>query len=237
MPLDKPVLLLTRPEAASRRFLAEVRRGTGDTVAAVISPLMRPRFLDVAVPETAEIAFTSETAVRAVARLGPDRSARAWCVGSRTAAAAREAGFRTSAGGGTGELLAAAMIRSGLRGPVFCPVAADQAFDIASALSSAGIETVSAVVYEQESCAPTAEAQHLLAGTRPVVLPLFSVRSARLAAAAFAGHRAPLRVAALSDQIAAVDGLRAECCLVAARPEAPAMVAVVLRLLGPSDAG
>ena len=82
-------LLLTRPEGASRRFAAAVQGALGGGWRVVISPLMETRFLTVPLPDCDTLAFTSETAVRAVARLGTDRRALAWCVGPRTEEAAR----------------------------------------------------------------------------------------------------------------------------------------------------
>lgn len=234
MAVDRPTLLLTRPEASARRFLVELRAAPGGDLPAVISPLMAPRFLDIALPVAASIVFTSETAVRAVARLGPDRSPVAWCVGPRTAAAARSEGYGTVEGGGTAEDLAREMVAQGPVGRVFCPVARNQAFDIEKAFSSAGMDVVAAVVYAQEPCPPTAEALALMAGDAPVILPLFSVRSAHLAAAAFRDHRAPLRIVAMSAAIAdAASALRPERTNVATSPDAPALIRAILPLTRP----
>ena len=136
-------LLLTRPEGASRRFAAAVQGALGGGWRVVISPLMETRFLTVPLPDCDTLAFTSETAVRAVARLGTDRRALAWCVGPRTEEAARAAGYSTKRGGGTAEELVAAILADRPGGTVFCPRAQDQAVDVAILLNSAGIETLS----------------------------------------------------------------------------------------------
>lgn len=238
MPQDEPVLLLTRPEPASRRFLQELEKAAGSDLAAVISPLMQTRFFDAGLPDAAEIVFTSEMAVFAVARLTASRSARAWCVGGRTEAAARAAGFRTVTGPGTAAGLAAALAKCRPGRQVFCPRARQQSFDMAAALKLAGIDTISVTVYEQVPDRPTAEALASLNRSAPVLLPLFSRRSAHLACAAFPDHRAPLLIAALSDQVAAA----AECLnpariAVAKTPASAAMVDVVLKLLRGDEAG
>ncbi len=199
---------------------------------------MAPRFLDVDLPDCEGVVFTSETAVAAVARLGGDRSAFAWCVGPRTGAAARAAGFLVFEGGGTAEDLARELALRRPAGRHFCPMARDQAFDMAKALISAGIDTVSAVVYAQEPCAPTAEAARLMAATNPVILPLFSNRSAMLAAAAFRGHRAPLWIAAMTAGIAeAACEFDAELVVVATSPDAAALTRAILPLAKLRESG
>lgn len=225
---NRPTLLLTRPAAPARRFLAELRAALGSDLPAVISPLMETRFVDLPLPDHDNVVFTSETAVKAVMRLGPKPTALAWCVGPRTEAAAREAGYRTYRGGGTAKDLAKEIAVRMPAGRVFCPLAGDQAFDILAALDSAGIEAVSEVVYVQEPCPPSDEAIALLAGESPVILPLFSLRSLHLAAAAFRGHQAPLWIAALSSQIADAAGdLGAVRISTAVAPEAGALICAI----------
>ena len=92
-----PTLLLTRPEAQSRRFAAEVARLWPD-LAVILSPAQEIRPLPIAVPQgTKGIVLTSENAVPALPfGLGLP----AYCVGERTAAAAAElprAGLATRA--------------------------------------------------------------------------------------------------------------------------------------------
>lgn len=199
---------------------------------------MAPRFLDVDLPDCEGIVFTSETAVAAVARLCGDRAALAWCVGPRTGAAARAAGFRTMEGRGTAEDLAREIARRRPAGPLFCPLARDQAFDMQKALALARIDTLAAVVYAQEPCPPTAEALRLMAAAAPVILPLFSNRSAGLAVAAFRGHRAPLLVAAMTVGIAeAARDLDAERVTVAASPDTAALIRAILPLARMRESG
>lgn len=199
---------------------------------------MRTRFFDAVIPDCAGMVFTSQTAVRAVARLSADRRARAWCVGHRTEEAARAAGFAVCGGPGTAEGLARRIITANPGGLIFCPRAADQAFDMEGALKKAGLETVSACLYAQEACPPTAEAMALLAAPGLIVLPLFSARSARLAAAAFADRTAALLVAAISDQVAvAARGLRPDRMTIARTPDAAALVAAIAALEDSSDSG
>lgn len=238
MAKESRILLLTRPEGASRRFAAAVQGALGGGWRVVISPLMKTRFLAVPLPDCDTLVFTSETAVRAVARIGTDRRALAWCVGPRTEEAARAAGFSTKRGGGTAEELVAAILADRPGGAVFCPRAQDQAVDLARLLNSAGIETVSAIVYAQIAHPPTDEATRVMAGADPVILPLFSARSARLARAAFPDHRAPLCVAAISAQVAQeADGLGARQVALAETPDAAGMIGALANLATRCESG
>lgn len=238
MAKESRILLLTRPEGASRRFAAAVQGALGDGWRVVISPLMKTRFLTVPLPDCDTLVFTSETAVRAVARLGTDRRALAWCVGPRTEEAARAAGFSTKRGGGTAEELVAAILADRPGSAVFCPRAQDQAVDVAKLLNSAGIETVSEVLYAQIAHPPTDEATRVMAGADPVILPLFSARSARLARAAFLGHRAPLCVAAISAQVAQeAEGLGARQVALAETPDAAGMIGALANLATGCESG
>ena len=180
----RPTLLLTRPNAQSVRFAGQFCAAFGTDWPVVISPLMRTVWIG-DLPETQgidDIIFSSETAVRAYGRLTERRDMLAWCVGVRTGTVAREAGFAVREGPGDAPGLAA-LIRAERRGArAFWPHGRQVAHDIARLLEPAGIETLSAVLYDQVSVPPTVAATRLLQGAEPVLLPLFSAGSARLLA-------------------------------------------------------
>lgn len=236
----RPTLLLTRPEAQSRRFAAAFRARFGEDWPVIVSPLTGIAFLpcDLPVELPADIVFTSENGVAAFARLSADRSATAWCVGARTEAAARAAGFATRCGPGDWAGLAALLIADGSVRRVLHPRGVHAAGDLSGTLASAGIETVSAIVYDQVELPPTAEALRLIASPVPVLLPLFSPRSARLAVRAFAGARATLRLAAISPAAdSAAAGLPARARVTAARPDGEAMVDALAALIAAGETG
>lgn len=237
---NRPTLLLTRPAEQSRRFAAAFRARFGADWPIVISPLTEIVDLSPDLPEDdwADVIFTSENAVRAFARLAADRSATAWCVGGRTAAAAQAAGFRTRTGPGDVAGLCRAIIADGTATRLLYPRPVHAAGDVEETLKSAGIETKSLLIYDQHSRPPTTEAQRLIAGAAPVLLPLFSPRSAVLAAAAFASGSAPFRVAAISAATAEAGAtLAARDCVVAARPDAAAMLAALGVLIDAAKMG
>jgi uroporphyrinogen-III synthase len=197
----RPPVLLTRPAAQSARFADQMRDRFG-ALRVVISPLLAPAFLRPALPDgAAAVIFTSETGV-AAARAGgwilPDM---AYCVGDRTAQAAQAAGFTARSAGGDAGALVALLTQQRPPSRLLHLRGADARGDVAATLTTAGVPTDEAVVYDQQPQPATPEAQALLLGDAPVIVPLFSPRSARLFIAA-GNWQAPLWVAALSPAVA-----------------------------------
>ncbi|AUH33676.1 uroporphyrinogen-III synthase [Paracoccus tegillarcae] len=218
MPSAAPraTVLLTRPEADSQRFAAML-----PDVPVLISPILRiipvphdPTRLD----QAAGFVFTSS---HAVAAAGPGRGRTALAVGPRTAAAARDAGFDVTEGPGDAQGLLPLIAAS----PV--PLIYPRGRHIAQMLT---VEDV--VVYDQEAAPLTDKALQLLAGSTPVILPLFSARSARLLSDAMpARPKAPLRLAAISKSALEGWGREAAAVELARRPDADGMKETVTRLL------
>jgi uroporphyrinogen-III synthase len=155
-----------------------------------------------------------------------------YVVGASTAAAARDAGFApVSADGDAAALIN--LLRSLPAGGRLLHLRGTHARgEVARTLSLAGTETHEAVIYDQPLMELTAEAKEVLNDTVPVVVPLFSPRSA----ARFAGLcdvRAPLLIAAMSQAIwQEVVDLRAIKNIVTAQPTGDAMQKAALHLLG-----
>ena len=186
-PTDGPVLLLTRPQAQSERFAAEARAALGP-LPVVIAPLMeivpRPLALDPAPHAT--LIFTSENGVAGFCAQSPLRDRPAYCVGPRTAVAAAEAGFRvvsSGAGGGDAEALIRTLRAARPALPLLHLRGEHAVTDLAGRLSAEGLACADAVVYAQIDV-PAGGAFRAALARGEVVLPLFSPRSARLAAAA-----------------------------------------------------
>lgn len=215
-------MLITRPEPQASRFAAELRDGLGDMVEPVLSPLMAPQRLDPALPPASALVLTSESAVPA-ARGG--LPALAYCVGDRTAAAARQAGFQTVSARGDAAALAALILERGTPGPLLWLRGEEVAGDLAGLMAAGGVEVHQAVVYRQAPQPLSAETARLLRGPGPVIVPLFSPRSAVLFAAAAAGARAPLHLCALSPAVAAAAADLPRASLrVADRPDGKALL-------------
>lgn len=183
-----PTLLLTRPDAAARRFVAELDL---PGLSVMISPLIRitPVAHDATTLAMAPgLVFTS---VHAVPWGGPGKGRPAFCVGPATATAARAAGFSVTQGPGDAEGLIP------LLGKLPDGALHPRGAHIARPLPVPGV-----VVYDQVAQPLSVQARALLAGPGPVILPLFSPRSARLMAAEAGGARAALWLAPISPAAA-----------------------------------
>ncbi len=221
-------IVLTRPLPQSQRF-ADQLAGLGRQI--VLSPLMAVQMLPAPRPSGAfaAVIFTSETAVLAQMQ---DLPKRAYCVGKRTADVARAAGFTTRSAQGDWRALCDLILADPPQGRLLFLHAAEAAQDLPNALNLAGSETVSVQVYRQNAQALTEQATQILCQDSPVIVPLFSARSAvlfdneykRIAATA------PIFAAALSAQVAA--HIVAAQLRIAARPDARAMVDAVTELAG-----
>lgn len=197
-----PTILLTRPDAQSQRFARQIG-------GAVISPLMRPEFLAPPLPagDFAAVVLTSETGAAAAGRISAAGIAlpkRAFCVGDRTAEAAQALGFDASSAGGDANDLLAQIASVAPVGCLLLLQGQDTAGDLKNRLISAGIETVSVITYRQIAQHLSDEAILLLQGSAPVILPVFSARSAVLLVAELrrTAAKAPLQLAALSPAVA-----------------------------------
>lgn len=225
-----PLILLTRPAAASARFAARVQAEVPGAEV-LISPLQAVRPLEWTRPpaEPEALIFTSQSAVAAAAKAG--LSGLAYCVGDQTAEAAAGAGFRAVSASGDSAALAD-LILAGAHRRLWHLRGALVAGDLAGTLRREGCEVAELVVYATEALDPTGAALAALTGTRPIVLPLFSPQGARRAVLALGGYTAPLSVLAISPATAqAAAGLTAQLRLTARRPDATAMLEIVAAAL------
>lgn len=240
MPMSRqsrsPIVLLTRPAAQSQRFAQRLREELGE-VAIAISPLMQPEFL---MPELPDIAFaalilTSETGVEAARRIsaaGQALPGLAFCVGDRTADAARSAGFDALSAKGDANDLIGVMRHHPSPGPFLFLHGTDTRGDIAERLNSDGKHTVARASYTQKEVALSAEAAALLAGDHRLIVPVFSPRSARLLVGARPKDAQSLVwVVAISPAAAAeVALLQPRQIIIADRPDAEAMLHAVAKV-------
>jgi uroporphyrinogen-III synthase len=159
----------------------------------------------------------------------------AYCVGDRTAEAARAAGLvPVSAGGDAADLLDL-LLRHRPEGPGLHLRGRHVAADLDGALTSAGIDTHSVIAYDQTPRPLSPEALACLAWPGRVVLPVYSPRSARILAAETTGATARREVVAISAQVAGAWPDPAEVVAVAAAPDGAAMEAAILaRLSAPT---
>lgn len=213
-------VLLTRPLPDAQRFAAMLADAVPG-VPVVISPILRivPVAHDAARLAAAEgLVFSSP---HAVASVGPGRGRPALCVGPRTAELARAAGFDVTEGRGDAQGLIPLIRSAGV------PLIHPHGRHLAQALPVPGM-----VVYDQQAQPLTAEALQLLAEPAPVILPVFSPRSARLVSQALPRKVvAPLWVVAISESARVEWSGPRQAMHLAARPDAQAMLNAVIDLL------
>lgn len=204
-------------------MLADVQEVLGADIACLISPVLEIEKREVAVrPEGyAGLILTSVNGVAAA----PDLTGRrVHCVGARTGEAAQERGADLGVVALDAARLVERILETGVAAPLLHMRGEHARGEIARMLSSAGIETHEAVVYAQQAVEMTRDAIRLIEGDGPLVLPLYSPRSARLVAQA-ARPGPQVHVIALSSAVAqeyaAVTGRDVEVC---ASPEGPVMV-------------
>lgn len=213
-PAPRPILLLTRPGDDSERTAARIG---ADVIVAPILQIVPVDHDGAALAQAPGLVFTS---AHAVASAGPGRGRPAICVGERTGQVARDAGFAVIQGAGTADSLAPLIAAS----PV--PLVHPHGRHLAQRLAVPGV-----VVYDQRPQPLTARARAALMGARPVVVPVYSPRSARLLAGMAAGARAPLWLVAISDAAAAAWTAPAARRAVADQPSGRAMDAAIRAML------
>ncbi|MBN2760556.1 MAG: uroporphyrinogen-III synthase [Rhodobacteraceae bacterium] len=203
-----PTLLLTRPQDSAEEF-AKAAAWAG---AVVISPLIEVALRPFDLPLPGEgVIFTSQHGVRALAALTGRRDWPVWCVGPGTFAAAQALGFtQVHQGAGTADALIAELCAAPPDYPLVHIRGAHVVTDLAGRLSDAGLRARCVIGYDQMECPLNAAARDCLLRSGPVVLPVFSPRSARLLAQAWAELTAPCaELHALAISEAAANGVGA----------------------------
>ncbi|MFY0595139.1 MAG: uroporphyrinogen-III synthase [Cognatishimia sp.] len=177
LPLPKPIpsLLLTRPQAQSEQFANDLREA-GFEGEIVISPLMEIQGVGSEVdPDSYDVAiFTSRNAVDFV----QPAQKLAWCVGNKTAEKARASGWMTRSSGGDVEDLLAAIQAAVPAGRAMHFRGEHSRGAVIERLKAAGFIAQERIVYRQVSRCLSPSALALLSGETPVIVPLFSPRSA-----------------------------------------------------------
>jgi uroporphyrinogen-III synthase len=218
-----PVLLLTRPEPAASAFAAGLGGWPGPVV---VSPLLEIVAVapPAAVPDARALVFTSRNAVRFY---GGPRDLPAFCVGAATRDAAAARGMAARVVGPDAAALVAALPGLAPPLPLLHVRGVHVAQPVAAQLAAAGLPCGELCVYDQLARPLSDAARAALAGDAPVLLPVFSPRSAALLGAALrdAPARAPCRFVAISAAVAArlAEALPGAAIDVAAAPDAAAM--------------
>ena len=215
MPADpRPMLLLTRPRPGAERF-AKLMKGWRS----VISPVLRIVPVDHDGDILAQAQGLVFTSAHAVPAAGPGRGRPALCVGAQTARQARDAGFEVTEGAGTADSLLPLI--EGASVQLIHP----HGRHLARMLPVPGV-----VVYDQLVIDLSEKARGLLMGKAPVILPVFSPRTALVLSQQVVDARAPLWLVAISDAALGNWSGPARHAIAADRPDAHGMRDAILRL-------
>jgi uroporphyrinogen-III synthase len=221
-------LLMTRPDAGSRAFVVALPDVVTQCCEVIISPLMDIAPLATDMPVCDVAIFTSAHGVAH----GPQAlGRRAYCLGHATTQAARQAGWRAQQAGQDAATLIAALIAQHPKGRLVHFSGTHTRGNVADQLRAAALNADSVAVYDQRLLPLSDIAKNRLGGENPVIVPLFSPRSA-LHFSRCAVVSAPLYLGAISTATAAnCAALNHLAVQIAQRPDREAMVEVVQNLL------
>ena len=225
-----PILIVTRPAPDGQSFAAAVEKALGEPGYTILSPAftIAPCAAEPP-PDYAALIFTSGNGVAQAVRLGA-RSVPAFCVGDRTADRARAAGFDATSAGGDADALVAHLMNIRPTTPLVHVTGAERRGAVAERLTEAGMPCQTVVAYRQDPMGPTPALDAAAGGTRPVVVPVFSPRSA-LPILALDWH-APLHVVAMSAAVAeATAGVHPDTMTISEEPTGNGMCDKTLMVL------
>ena len=193
-------LLLTRPEASSRRFCRQVEEKVGTFKSVLVSPLLQIEWIPIAQPPKGSdiVVFTSENGVRALGTAEGLNERRAWCVGSRTVSAAEALGFRVAGSAATVDALVEMLENASFEAPLVHIAGRHRRGDLCRRLRAAGKDARTITAYEQRPLPLSGAARSLLQMEQDVVAPVFSPRSTLLLAGAAETRQARVHLVAIS---------------------------------------
>lgn len=195
-------ILITRPEPAASALARELGAVTGpDRI--LVSPVLRIAPADAPADLTGirTLIFTSREGVRAFVRAHPGCRLPALTVGEQTARDARQAGLGARCLGADARGFLDRFTPGDAPGPCLYIRGAHASVDLAAALSARGVPTRAAILYRQAAQPLDPAARQVLSSPAPVVLPLYSARSAGVFFRQGPFH-APLYVVAISEKVA-----------------------------------
>jgi len=229
-------VLLTRPEAQSAVFAADLRARLGANLRVVISPLLQIQSLSAMVDLAGVglLLFSSPHGVIAASARFTDRKIPTACVGEKTAMAAIDAGFRVTMRAPDAKTLLAEVIAGGnIAGTVLYLRCEHSARPVVQILQNAGLGARDTVVYRQRALKLNAPATALLTGGTKVILPLFSPRTGSIfqteAEGLFLGN---VTAVCLSENVAArLHADRFAAVIVAPSPDAAAVAQEIAAII------
>jgi uroporphyrinogen-III synthase len=233
-------LLLTRPQAQSRALAKDIEANFPGQARCIIAPLMKITPVG-ELPDTTNfqaVLFTSVNGVQSFAELGGDKNTSCYCVGARTAVAARDAGLNAiSADGAADDLIA--LVAKDLKpeeGALLYIRGENTAGNIAEKLSERGFKVNSQVLYQQIGCDLPDAVRSALEQGEVHGLPLYSPLTARRLVKVLAANpdwpTDEITALCISENVASeVNNLSLARVKVAAKPNGAEMLALIGQFL------
>ncbi len=231
-----PTLALIRPEAASRALANRIEAAIGHKIPTLIAPVITVAPVP-ATYDPAPYAGLILTSANAVAFADGLAGRPVWCVGTRTAQAARARGAIVQAQAPDAQALVDLILAKPPEGKLLWLRGTHVASDVAGNLATQGIETDAVVVYDQPAPPPDPALLDALTGNAPVILPLYSPRSARLIGQAITHPGPGVTAIALSPKIARTwQAATGQACGICSRPKGDEMERRIIAALRQSTA-
>lgn len=176
-----PEIILTRPEKEARDFSGRILSKLPG-IKIIISPLITIEFTKPKVDLTAfdGIIFTSSKGVEAIKKLSIPQNMPCFAVGPKTAQQAAQLGFLASQGPGNADGLITLILSRPRVGRLLHIRGEHTRGNISTRLTNAGQICEHIVAYKQETLSLTTEALDAFKGGKPLILPLFSPRTAQI---------------------------------------------------------
>jgi len=228
---ENSVILITRPKPQAEQFAKACRGVLGGQVQIIISPLIEIQIsqFSISIEKYNGLIFSSQNAVQAYRQNCEDKGLPAFCVGSRTAKAAKAAGLQAISADGDADNLISLIKKANPKGSLLHIHGQETRGDIASRLNACAIKTDSIVAYQQMPIPLTDQARYALAGEKCVIVPLFSPRTARLLFRDTNQINAPLRCVVISDAVkGAIPAHDSLDVVIAQTPDAAAMLQAIV---------
>jgi uroporphyrinogen-III synthase len=219
-----PILLLTRPRPAALAFAESLQRAC--TV--VVSPLLKIVPME-AVPKISTDTGAIFTSQNGVILDGAGRNA--WCVGARTTEVARARHWNARCAGSNADALVTYLLTNPPKQPMVHFRGVHTRGEVCKRLKDNGLSVTEQIAYDQVAQPLTADARAVLDGSTPVIVPLFSPRSAALFSSIRPGS-APLTLVAMSQDVGdAVMKIHYDRLEIAGKPTAESMRAIIEKCL------
>lgn len=226
-------LLMTRPLESAKQFVAQLPTETHALITPIYSPLIgiEPCVSTLDFGDARGLIFTSANGVNTAAALTDRRDIPCFCVGRATTQAAHQVGWQANFTGENSESLIRTLHQTRPVAPLLHLRGTHARGAVAARLTALGCAATDQVIYDQPLLSLTDAALQALDGDAPILVPLFSPRTARHFAKIVIA-KAPLLLASLSQAVAKpVKSLNYKNLCVANHPDAAAMTQCVVTLI------